>query len=111
MKYKRLRKKHIKLFNELLFIKGTFTDDTWVNISNLEDKVIDLCSELGFKYEFIKSEYSKDNHLDVIPSRKVWEFIVTDEVEKRKGYGTIIASFCGTVDNPMDRYDIIGYVL
>lgn len=73
--------------------KGFFNDIAWENVNRVW-KTLD--SE-GVVVTIVKSYYDNEKS-------KTWEF--TAEVNGFKFDGRLVASFCGTVQNPTSRYDL-----
>ena len=76
--------------------KGIFNDDDWRNVSriwkNLEANGVSVCIT-DAKYDG-----------GFPPTSKRWHF--TAEVNGFTFTGTLVACFCGSVQDPTDRYDI-----
>jgi hypothetical protein len=108
-KYKRLTTKQRCLINNALHIKGTFNDSYWLAKNTIVDNMQAVCNDLDLDLTFDNSKYEKDEN--GIPARKIWYFTITDYNEHRQGFGQIIAAFCGSVSQLMDRYDIVAYVI
>jgi len=82
---------------------GIFNDDSWQSVylfySMLTDNNID--------YEIVDSEYGQDANGN--PNRKRWtlEFAFQNQNGKEvKIYGTVTAAGAGTVENPLEKYDL-----
>lgn len=86
--------------------KGFYSDEDWSPIN----KVWKFFKDMDTDYKIIDSNYEWENNKMV---RKIWKFEVYFENENGKYttlYGNIVASGAGSVKNPMDRYDVVGYV-
>ena len=91
--------------NKILSDKSTgiFSDDYWKPIYGIWDAL----NAAGYHVNQMGSQYGDRNDTGVATS-KTWEF----EIEMEKGkplYGVIVASGCGSVDDPLSRYDIVAY--
>lgn len=87
--------------------KGFFSDQSWEGIN----KVWKALDDNGIVYTMTGAEYQKDE--SGMPVRKQWKFEVEFWNEKGrmvKIYGVMIASGAGSVEDPLDKYDIIAYV-
>jgi hypothetical protein len=98
-----------KFVNRLLDMhtKGFFKDDYWRPITRTFKEL----AEHGIFYEVNKTEYLKDN--EGRPNAKIWSFSIdffNDKGRKTTLYGTITASGAGSVEDPLDRYDVTAYV-
>lgn len=82
---------------------GFFDDEYWMPVN----KVFKLFSEAGVNYTIDKTEYRKNR--EGVPESKVWKISI--DFTNPKGqtkviYGYIVASGAGSVDDPLDRYDV-----
>jgi hypothetical protein len=68
----------------------------------------DTFNKLNLNWNIIKSEYRKQKE-DKMPSSKVWDFEIHWENDKgryMKMVGQVIAAGAGSVEDPLDRYDL-----
>jgi len=84
--------------------KGFFNDDYWSGVTD----VFDVIREVGFDLEtnVENGGYSPDRN------SKRWKLVtkIKDTNGKEvKLYGVLVASACGTVDEPWNKYDIVCY--
>lgn len=87
--------------------KGFFSDNSWEAVHKLW-KVMD---DNGIVYTMTGADYQKDEAGR--PSSKTWKFEVDFWNEKgrmSKLYGVIVAAGAGSVEDPLDRYDLVAYV-
>jgi hypothetical protein len=85
--------------------KGIYSDDCWYGKSLVVDALDNVCNELNLTYDVFDSEYHWEKGQMV---SKKWWFKVYDD--KHESFGVIICSGCGTVKNPLEKYDVIAYV-
>jgi len=88
--------------------KGFHRDTAWRPIN----AVFKEFRELNVDYDNMKSEYRKDRDTGKLTSKE-WKFTITFENQRGRDqilYGIIIASGAGSVDDPLERYDVITYV-
>lgn len=93
--------------NKILFdsAKGIFSDDTWAAVHNVWDA---LRGE-GIEPIIINAKY--DNSAP--PKAKTWTFNIyfkNDKGNKTTLFGILTASGAGSVEDPLDRYDVVAYV-
>jgi len=95
--------------------KGFFTDDNWRPVHDAFKRLRDH----GVDYTLTKAEYrtSRDREKmyghGAMPDAKEWKFEIEFENERGRPatlYGIIVASGAGSVEDPLDRYDIVAYV-
>jgi len=103
------RQKAVKKVNGVLsrYTKGLFKDDAWVPVNAiwkaLDDEGIDSTLE-NTKY---------DTNRDGVPTSKTWKFRVDFLNDKGKPtvlFGVVVAAGCSSVESPLDKYDLVGYV-
>ena len=83
---------------------GFFSDEYWTPVN----KTFKILSNNNIPYEISNTRYDKDNG---IPVRKTWflEIPYRDKRNMKKVsriYGTITAAGAGSVQDPLDRYDV-----
>ena len=96
--------KALKIIGEILrkHSKGFFQDEYWIPVH-------DIFSELtfhGIDYVLISADY--DGKMTSKRWNMSFEFI-NDKGKNIIIYGNIIASGAGSVENPLSRYDLVGY--
>ena len=105
-----LRKRSVvNAINKMLrpLTKGLFRDNNWKYVQRIW-KALDR-SELD--WNMTDSEYMHDDQ--GTPSGKKWMFEIRFINERGKEatlYGVVIASGAGSVDDPLESYDIVAYV-
>jgi len=95
--------------------QGIFSDDSWVPVHEVFEKL----RELGVDYSITSSDYGVSPSFQQtwpgenwkIPNDyKEWKFEI-DFTNNRgrpdKLYGRIIASGAGSIDSPLDKYDLV----
>ena len=89
------------------YSKGFFSDEFWSPIQNIYKAL----SEDNIDYAIDKAEYTKDDM--GVPIAKRWNFTVSfinDKGKEQKLTGLIVASGAGSVEEPLDKYDVVAYV-
>ncbi len=99
-------KRHV---NHLLsrYTRGLFNDDSWrpVNI------IFKALTAAQINWELKKTQYRENDQ--GIPSSKEWKFeihFLNNRGRENVLYGIIIAAGAGSVEDPLDRYDLVAYV-
>ena len=86
-------------------IKGFFSDENWAGIQ----QIWDAFNNAGLNWSITNSEYTNDGG---VPTGKTWN-IQIDFTNKRGQpmsiFGVVRAAGAGTVEEPLDRYDIVAY--
>lgn len=87
-------------------LNGIFRDNTWAPIQ----KLWRAFDQAGIQVDLTGSLYTKDDK--GIPNSKTWKFTV--EWQGPKGqpvtvYGQVMASGAGSVQDPLDAYDVVAY--
>lgn len=85
--------------------KGFYRDDSWQGIR----KVWKLFDSMDIDWDIMDSKYEKE---DNIPVRKRWTIeirFMDNKGKQKKIGGTVVASGAGSVEDPLDRYDILAY--
>ena len=83
--------------------KGFFKDDAWEGVHAIFDKMRDS----GIEVNMTDAQYHKDEQ--GLPSDKTWKFEIPFMGKNDKPqvlYGVLVASFAGTVQDVMGRYDL-----
>ena len=95
--------------NKLLafYTKGLFKDQSWKPI----DDIWTALTAAQIDWTMTGAKYDHDEH--GVTTSKTWKFYV--EFTSRTGssyrlYGVIVASGAGSVQDPLDRYDVVAYV-
>lgn len=85
---------------------GFFNDDYWKPVNDIQERL----NEAGVKFYRISSDYRYDEEMsEEMPSSKIWKFQIP--IRKRNGHDDLIhmvitAHGAGSVDQPLDRYDV-----
>jgi len=83
--------------------KGFFTDDSWENVNAIWKRL----DEAGIENIMSDAKYYHNEQGE--SAGKMWKFEVPFVNSKGKEdilYGTLIAAFAGTVEDPTGRYDL-----
>lgn len=86
---------------------GFFRDDSWENVQKIWN---DFRKE-GIDWSLLGAQYS--NNSEGTPTGKTWKFQIDWLNEKgltRSMFGVVIASGAGSTVDPLERYDLVGYV-
>jgi hypothetical protein len=90
-------------------IKGFFSDESWEGVQ----PIWDIFNSFNLNWEMIDSGYSQDPKTGNLLSKR-WNIRVSF-YDKRGDIisvtGVVVASGAGSVENPLDRYDIVAYFL
>ena len=87
---------------------GFYSDVYWAGKERITDALSKVCEENDWTWQFEDVWYGHDEINEIkMPIRKTWQITVTDG--KIKVSGVIVAAGCGTVDDPLSRYDIVAY--
>lgn len=81
--------------------KGLYSDEAWIPVNNMWK----ILRDAGFDITITSAEYQNQNGL---LSSKMWKFEV--ECGKKPIYGVLTAHGAGSVEYPLDKYDISAYV-
>lgn len=103
------RRQAARLVNSLIgnITKGFFHDQGWAGPKRVWDKL----NKSGIDWTMTKTEYHQNDQ--GVPDSKVWKFEVNYLDKKsrpKKLYGVLTASGAGSVEDPLDRYDVTVYV-
>ena len=87
--------------------KGIFRDESWQAISSIRN----ILDSMGLDWNITDAYYGNGRYDKTLPSEsKTWKFEI-DFTNQRgrpdKIYGNIIASGMGSVQEPLEKYDII----
>jgi hypothetical protein len=85
------------------YTKGIFSDQDWSNVK----RVWDALDSAGLNWVMRGSQYYKDE--EQRPSSKEWKFEVYFTNKNGRPttlHGTLTAHGAGSVEDPLDRYDI-----
>ena len=102
---KTLLYKQIKPFH----INRLYKDDYWEGPKN----VWQTFDRLGLNWAIDKSEYQYEKGKgarDQMPIRKVWWFTIwfdNDKAKQQKFFGQLTAAGAGSVEDPLDKYDLV----
>jgi len=83
--------------------KGIFSNEYWKPIYGIWDAL----NAAGYHVTQTGSQYGDRNDTGVATS-KTWTFEIEFGTAK-PFYGIIVASGCGSVDDPLSSYDIVAY--
>ena len=103
------KRKVVSAINKLLypFTRGIYRDQDWRNVRRLWKAMNDA----GLDWEMTDSKYIKNR--EVIPSSKVWSFevhFINERGREMTLFGTVTAAGAGSVEDPLEAYDIVAYV-
>ena len=95
------------LYNEIDHLTKGFKSDTgWGNVQ----KIWKVFDDLDLDWGITKSYYGAHEHDHTLPSKsKTWKFEIdfTNQNQKPdKIYGYLVAAGAGSVEDPLDKYDI-----
>ena len=108
MKKRILEQKHLRAIRDLFdakYLKGVHSDECWEPIHKLFQAVMSYCEENGLNWGMVQARYEHENGVAV---RKRWIFEVS--TEKTEAHGHVVAAGAGTVQDPLDKYDIIATI-
>jgi hypothetical protein len=89
------------------FSKGLFKDDSWRPVNTMWKAL----TAAQINWTLIDARYRKDDR--GVPSSKEWKFEVYFQNQRDRPttlYGIVIAAGAGSVENPLDKYDLVAYV-
>jgi hypothetical protein len=96
-----------KVNNVICCNKGIYGDQSWEAVHSLWNKM----ESEGFDPILESTEYKKDEQGN--PSSKEWRFTITFLNNREREtvlFGIITAHGAGSVNDPLDKYDITAYV-
>ena len=85
------------------FIKGLFSDQSWEAVN----KIWSSLDQAGIEWNMTDNKYQHNDQN--IPISKEWKFevnFINNKQRPDKLYGTLIAHGAGSVQDPLDKYDI-----
>ena len=85
--------------------KGIYKDRYWQGVKCIWDAF----DKLNLNWHITKSDYKNYNKMSEMPDAKVWEFEIIWDDNKgkhKKMGGNVTASGAGSVEDPLDRYDV-----
>ena len=100
---KKLLWKALKLDERFKGGNKRFSDESWKPINDL----FNTMREIGLDYDILKADYRKEQG---IPMGKMWQVEISFKNENGKDaklYLTLSANGCGTVEDPLSKYDVI----
>lgn len=106
MSNERARKEVYKIMRQ--FVQGVFKDDSWIPVNNIWKAF----NSAGLDWTMTGSQYLH-NSGSQMPVGKEWKFEITfinKNGRPTKMHGTVTASGCGTVQDILSRYDLVGLV-
>jgi len=86
--------------------RGFFSDQYWRPIQKIWKDLVDNGIEPNYSSEYLHDDNGT-------PNGKRWKVEITffnDKGRKTKLYGVVVASGAGSVEDPLDRYDVVAYV-
>ena len=105
MSNERARKEVYKIMAQ--FTRGIFSDDSWVPVNNLWSAF----NAAGLDWTMTGTQYLHNN--EGRPSGKEWKFevkFINKNGRPTTMRGTVTASGAGSIQDPLDRYDLVGLV-
>lgn len=104
------KQKAARFVNEIIsrHTRGLFKDESWEAVNVIWKDLADR----NVAYTITSSEYVKD-HFSGMPTAKIWKFTIEFTNDKGRPttlYGVITASGAGSVSDPLEKYDLVGYV-
>jgi hypothetical protein len=87
--------------------KGLFSDEGWEQVN----KIWNVLDENGINWAMTNSQYAQDEEGNLI--RKEWKFEIYFSNKNNKPttlYGTIVAAGAGSVNDPLEKYDLVAMV-
>ncbi|MFW5879941.1 MAG: hypothetical protein ACOCUV_03870 [bacterium] len=89
------------------YTKGLFSDEGWKQVN----KIWNVLDENGINWAMTNSQYAQDEKGNLI--RKEWKFEIYFSNKNNKPttlYGTIVAAGAGSVNDPLEKYDLVAIV-
>lgn len=105
-----LKKRNVsKAINKMLYplTKGIFRDEDWRNVRRIW-KALD---DAGLDWHMTDNEYLHNDQGQA--SGKQWKFevhFINERGRETTLYGIVTASGAGSVDDPLESYDLVAYV-
>ena len=106
------RRKVVALVNKVIGrsnLRGFFSDQYWKPIQGIWKNF----ERAGIPFAITKSDYEHEQMGGQrVPVRKVWRFEVefkNDRGRPTTVYGQVVAAGAGSVDDPLDKYDVTAY--
>ena len=84
---------------------GFYSDVYWEGQEKVVQALREECDKNNWTWWFQDVYYG---HEEGLPVRKTWQIIVSED-DKVKISGVIVAAGCGSVKDPLERYDIVAY--
>lgn len=88
-------------------LTGIFRDTSWKPVQ----EVFEALSNAGIELSKVRNEYAKNE--EGAPTSKKWTFEAEWKTTEGKSgkpiYGLIIASGAGSIEDPLDQYDVVAY--
>jgi hypothetical protein len=103
------KNKASKFVNNILdkHTHGIFSDDYWSPVKRMFEDM----KKAGIEGVVTKADYVKNDA--GIPASKQWKFeieFMNDRGKPTTLYGNITAAGAGSVQDPLDKYDVVAYV-
>lgn len=92
-----------RIYSKILpLTQGFFRDEAWENVQ----KVFKVFNDMNLDWNITKTEY---DHKNVPPHYKIWYFeinLIGNQGRPKKIMGNLTAAGAGSVEYPLDKYDI-----
>jgi hypothetical protein len=89
--------------------KGFFKDNSWRPVHAIFKEMTDRV----IHYELKSAKYGRSSPGQGMDDHKRWKFEIPFENDRGRPttlYGVIVASGAGSVEDPLERYDLVAYV-
>lgn len=87
-------------------VSGCFHDESWEPVNAFWDRL----REAKIDFELIESKYGNESNESGMPTTKTWKILfkfINQNGKDCEIYGSIVASGCGTVEQPLESYDLV----
>jgi len=87
--------------------KGFFKDNSWEAVGVIWKALTD--ASIDWTMEGSQYDHNRDN----VPTSKTWKFkvdFINDKGRPTILYGIVTAAGAGSIEDPLDRYDLVAYV-
>ena len=104
---KQRAKRNVNSILQKMTPNGIVRDNDWRNVTVL----FKALTEAAIDWDLTKTFYDKDR--EGRPNSKTWKFEVNFTNNRGRNttlYGVVVASGAGSVEDPLDAYDIVAYV-
>jgi len=82
---------------------GIYSDDYWKAPHTLIKIIGNVCEAYDYELDIVSSRYEKNSEDN--PIRKIWIMKITDPNGKERLF-RMVAHGAGSVNDPLDRYDV-----